>query len=239
LQTINELGSELSLSQKLVSISPALKALADASPDHSASRTEEPYRRALTGIYTRLSATMRKLLREEANPPAVGDAPAYAAPGELLQDLDVIITSLNQHKSGWLAQGKLRPLHRAVEIFGFHLAPLDMRQVSDTLERTVAELLARANVEKNYSGLDETARVQTLLKEIQSPRPLISTHLQYTEDTEEECRIYRAAAQIHQRFGHNAMPNHIISKTASVSDLLEVALQLKEVGLLETRRPCT
>jgi phosphoenolpyruvate carboxylase len=233
LQTINELGSELSLSEKLVSISPALKTLADASPDHSTSRAEEPYRRALTGIYTRLAATMRNLLREEANPPPVGDAPAYAAPPELLHDLDVIIDSLNQHKSGWLAQGKLRPLRRAVEVFGFHLAPLDMRQVSDTLERTVNELLARAGAEKNYSALDEKTRVQTLLKEIQSPRPLISTHLQYTEDTEEECRIYRAAAQIHQRFGRAAMPNHIISKTASVSDLLEVALQLKEVGLLE------
>ncbi|MEY4730980.1 MAG: hypothetical protein RL020_2138 [Pseudomonadota bacterium] len=233
LQTINELGSELSLSEKLVGISPALKALAETSPDHSTSRAEEPYRRALTGIYTRLAATMRHLLREEANPPAVGDAPAYASPQGLLADLDVIIDSLNQHKSTWLAQGKLRPLRRAVEVFGFHLAPLDMRQVSDTLDRTVAELLARAGVVKNYAELDEKMRVQTLLKEIQSPRPLISPHIIYTEETAEECRIYRAAADIHQRFGRAAMPNHIISKTASVSDLLEVALQLKEVGLLE------
>ncbi len=233
LHTINELGSELSLSEKLVDISPALRDLANASPDKSPSRAEEPYRRALTGMYARLAATLRNLLREEVNPPAVAEAPAYATPLALLADLDVIINSLNQHKSAWLAQGKLHPLRRAVEVFGFHLAPLDMRQVSDTHERTVHELLARAGVEKNYSALGENARIQTLLKETQSPRPLISPHIDYTEETAEECRIYRAAADIHSRFGRDAMPNHIISKTASVSDLLEVALQLKEVGLLD------
>ncbi|MGB8337996.1 MAG: phosphoenolpyruvate carboxylase, partial [Burkholderiales bacterium] len=233
LHTINELGSELSLSEKLVGISPALRALAEASPDKSTSRAEEPYRRALSGIYARLAATMRGLLREEINPPAVADAPAYTTPQELLGDLDVIVDSLNQHKSPWLAHGKLRPLRRAVEVFGFHLAPLDIRQISDTLERTVNELLARAGVEKNYSALDESARVQTLLKEIQSPRPLVSPHISYSDETAEELRIYGVVADIHQRFGSAAMPNHIISKTASVSDMLEVALQLKEVGLLE------
>ncbi|MGB8856339.1 MAG: phosphoenolpyruvate carboxylase, partial [Burkholderiales bacterium] len=233
LQTINELGSELSLSEKLVGISPALRALADVSPDKSPSRAEEPYRRALSGIYARLAATSKQLLREEPNPPAVAAAMPYATPAELLADLDVIIDSLVEHKSVWLAQGKLRPLRRAVEVFGFHLAPLDMRQVSDTHERTVGELLARAGVEKNYSALGEDARAQLLLHEIQSPRPLASPHLSYTEETAEELRIYSAAADIHRRFGREAMPNHIISKTASVSDLLEVALQLKEVGLLE------
>jgi phosphoenolpyruvate carboxylase len=233
LHTINELGSELSLSEKLVGISPALRALADGSPDHAVSRAEEPYRRALSGIYARLAATSRELIREDANPPAIGDALAYPSPRELLHDLDVMIDSLTQHKSGWLARGKLRPLHRAVEIFGFHLAPLDMRQVSDVHEHTVSELLAHAGVEKNYAALDEAARVHLLLKEIQSPRPLASPHITYSDDTAEELRIYRAAADIHRRFGRDAMPNHIISKTASVSDLLEVALQFKEVGLLE------
>ncbi len=233
LRTLNELGSELSLSEKLVSITPALRALADASPDHSASRAEEPYRRALTGMYARLAATSKNLLREEPNPPAIADAVAYETSRDLLHDLDVIIDSLTENKSVWLANGKLRPLRRAVEIFGFHLAPLDMRQVSDTLEATVNELLQRAGVEKNYSALDETAKIKILLNEIQSPRPLASPHLEYSEGSAEELRIYRAAATIHQRFGRAAMPNHIISKTASVSDMLEVALQLKEVGLLE------
>jgi phosphoenolpyruvate carboxylase len=233
LRTINELGSELSLSEKLVGISPAMRALADASPDHAVSRAEEPYRRVLSGIYARLAATSRELIREDANPQATGEALPYPSPRELLHDLDVIIASLTQHKSGWLARGKLRPLHRAVEIFGFHLAPLDMRQVSDVHERTVDELLDRGGVEKNYGDLDETARVKILLQEIQSPRPLASPHISYSDDTAEELRIYRAAADIHRRFGRDAMPNHIISKTASVSDLLEVALQFKEVGLLE------
>src|SRR5690606_22101002 len=140
--------------------------------------------------------------------------------------------SLVANGSATLARGKLRLLRRAVKIFGFHLAPIDLRQNSDVHERVVAELLATAGVEADYLALDEDARIALLLEEIETPRPLVSPHVKYSEQTESELAIFRAARAAHLRFGTAAITNFIISKTDSVSDLLELALLLKEAGIL-------
>jgi phosphoenolpyruvate carboxylase len=232
LSETHRLGAELSLSERLVTVTPALRALADASPDHSPSRMEEPYRRALTGIYGRLAATSAALGHVEADRRAVVEAAPYAHASEFVSDLDVLIDSLMRNRAELIAQGRIRNLRRAATVFGFNLAPLDMRQHSGVLESAVAELFARAQVLDDYSALPELERRALLLKEIETPRPLRSPHLAYSEGTTEELAIFAAAAEIHRRFGREAMPTHIVSKTDSVSDLLELALLLKEVGLL-------
>jgi phosphoenolpyruvate carboxylase len=226
------LGSELSLSERLVQVSPGLKALADASPDRSASRAEEPYRRALTGIYGRLAATSAALGHIQADRKAIGAAQPYVTPAEFVADLDVLIDSLQANRGALLAQGRIRRLRRAADVFGFHLAPLDQRQHSGVLESAVGELFARAGVLPDYYDLSEAEKRVLLLSEIQSARPLRSPHLQYSPATTEELAIFAVAADIQRRFGPAAMPNHIISKTDDVSDLLELALLLKEAGLL-------
>jgi len=228
----HQLGGELSLSDRLIEITPALRALADASPDHSTSRAEEPYRRALTGIYGRLSATNAALGHAEPNRRAVVDAEPYRHAAEFVADLDVLIDSLRSNRAALLARGRLRGLRRAATVFGFNLAPLDMRQHSGLLENAVAELFVRARVLDNYSALSESEKRALLIGELQTPRPLRSPHLEYSAEVAEELAIFSSAAEIHRRFGREAMPNHIVSKTDEVSDLLELALLLKEVGLL-------
>ena len=232
LDEVHQLGSELSLSDRLVQVTPQLKVLADASPDRSASRTEEPYRRALTGIYGRLAATSADLGHVVADRRTIGDAVPYQHATEFAADLEVLIESLTANRAELLARGRIHNLRRAVSVFGFHLAPLDMRQHSGVLAEAVSELFARAQVIEGYLALPEAEKRALLLQEIGTPRPLRSPHLAYSVETTEELAIFTTAAEIQRRFGREAMPNHIVSKTDEVSDLLEVALLLKEVGLL-------
>ncbi len=233
LAEIHALGGELPLSQLLVGITPELEGLAAASPDKSPQRSDEPYRRALTGIYARLAATARRLDRLEPLRHAVADAEPYGRPEALRADLKVLAASLKQNGGALLAGGRLRRLVRAVQVFGFHLAPIDLRQNSDVHARTVAELLAAAGRCPDYEALAEPERIALLCHELETPRPLYSPYLDYGDETRGELAIFFAARELRQRYGAAALPNCIISKTDGVSDLLEVALLLKESGLLQ------
>jgi phosphoenolpyruvate carboxylase len=237
LAEIHTIGSQLSLADRLVSSSDALHALAESSVDHSPHRADEPYRRALAGVYARLAATYRTLLGKSPARPAAGEAAPYADSAALLADLDVVHVSLQNNGSAALCRGRLRQLRRAVRVFGFHLAPIDLRQNSDVHERLVAELMRVADPTMDYLALDEEARIACLLEEISTVRPLQSAHLRYSEEAETEFAILRAARQAHARYGAASLPNYIISKTDGVSDILEVALLLKEAGLLDPREP--
>ncbi len=232
LEELHQLGARLSLAVGLVTASDALLALAERSPDHSPHRSDEPYRRAISGMYARLAATYEALLGTRPPRPPVAPGEPYAGPDELAADLDTIHHSLAANGSAALARGRLRLLRRAVRVFGFHLAPIDLRQNSDVHERVVAELMETAAPGSDYRSLDEAARVERLLAELSTARPLASPHVRYSDETEGELAIFRAAREAHRRFGPAAIPNCIISKTDDVSDLLELALLLKEAGLL-------
>lgn len=229
---LHALGAELSVAQLLVPASEELNTLAEQSPDHSVHRSDEPYRRAITGMYARLAATYHVLLGNEPLIHPTGPAAPYQSPQQLTDDLAIVHRSLIAHGSAALARGRLRHLRRAVDVFGFSLAPIDLRQNSDVHERVVAELLAAANPGCRYLELNEADRVALLIAEISSARPLSSPYLTYSEETQSELGIYRGARIAHERYGKAAVPNCIISKTDSVSDLLELAVILKEAGLL-------
>lgn len=232
LEEIHALGRELPLSQLLIQVSPALAALSEASPDTSPQRADEPYRRALAGIYARLAATIQALDHQHSLRHPVAQAEPYPTADALAADLAVLAGSLEQNGAARLARGRLRRLIRAVQVFGFHLAPVDLRQNSDVHARSVAELLALAGRCADYEALPEPARIALLCEELATPRPLHSPWLDYSEETKGELAIFFAARELRQRYGAAALPNCIISKTDGVSDLLEVALLLKESGLL-------
>jgi phosphoenolpyruvate carboxylase len=232
LDELHRLGGELSLDSALVAVSDELLALAERSPDASPRRHDEPYRRAITGIYARLAATARALGIEEPPRHAIGEAPAYAGVGELARDLDRIHRSLCANGSARLARGRLRSLRRAVGVFGFHLAGIDLRQNAAVHERSVGELIARAIPSVDYARQSEAERIALLAQELVDPRPLVSPFLTYSAETAVELAIFRSAATAQRRLGRDAVPNCVISKTDGVSDILEAALLLKETGLL-------
>ena len=230
---VHELGRALSLSSRLTTVSPALAALAERSPDASTHRSDEPYRRALTGIYARLAATLERLAGRGAARPAAVRMAAYADADELLAELRTIEASLHAHDGQALTPERLQPLIRAVEVFGFHLATVDLRQSSDQHERVIAELLATAQLEADYAGLDEDARCTLLLRLLRDARPLRVVGAEYGEHTGGELAIFEATLALRRSHGRDAIRHYIISHTETVSDLLEVLLLQKEVGLMQ------
>ena len=231
LTEVHELGAELSMSQLLAPVTPAMQALAEASPDHSPHRADEPYRRALTGIYARLAATLQALTGTEALRHAVAPQRAYANAEELAADLAIMEASLRSHHAEALNAPRLAPLRRAVSVFGFHLATLDLRQSSDKHEAVVAELLQVARLEPDYRALPEAAKRARLLALLNDARPLRVMGACYGDLTRGELAIFEAVRESLARYGREAIRHYIISHTEDVSDLLEVLLLCKETGL--------
>ncbi|MDB5819882.1 MAG: phosphoenolpyruvate carboxylase, partial [Rhizobacter sp.] len=232
LTELHQLGAELSISMTLVTVSPDLMKLADASPDHGAHREDEPYRRLLVGMYARAAATLHKLTGTEALRHAVAPQQPYATSDELLADLTAIEASLQANHAHALVTPRLRPLIRAVQVFGFHLATVDLRQSSDNHEAVVAELLAKAKLCADYSALDETARRELLLRVLNDARALRVRGVEYSPLAVSEIDVFETALEMLGLYGPQALRHYIISHTEDVSDLLEVLVLQKEVGLM-------
>ncbi|MCP5261720.1 MAG: phosphoenolpyruvate carboxylase [Rhodoferax sp.] len=232
LTEVHLLGGELSASAILVTISQDMRQLAARSPDTNEHRQDEPYRLALTGIYARLAATLRALTGGEAARHAVAPQNPYAHAREFYDDLCVIERSLLENHGAALVAHRLRPLIRAVDVFGFHLATVDLRQNSDKHESVVAELLAAARIEPDYAGLDEAAKQAVLQRLLSDARPLRVIDHAYSTLVQDELAIFSTAREMLARYGRQALRHYIISHTETVSDLLEVLLLQKETGLM-------
>ncbi len=231
LAELTALEEELSMSARLVTITDELAALADAC--HERARFDEPYRRAVRVIHGRLTATASEILDSEPSDQLDLGMQPYENPAGLMADLDVIDASLRAGGSALIADDRLARLREAVRDFGFHLSGLDMRQNSEVHEQVVAELLAWAGVHPEYASLPEPERVELLAAELATRRPLTRDHAQLSELARKELDIVAAAARAIELFGPEAVPNYIISMCRSVSDMLEAAILLKEVGLLD------
>ncbi|WP_062310693.1 phosphoenolpyruvate carboxylase [Polynucleobacter sinensis] len=232
LTEVHHLGRELSVSALLLKFPKKMQELAAASPDTNEHRQDEPYRRALTGMYSRLAATLKALTGTDAARHAVAPQNPYASAQEFLTDLKTIEASLISQNAEALANKRLRGLIRAVGVFGFHLATVDLRQSSDMHEAVLVELLQAASIESNYSALSEEAKQKLLLSLLKDPRPLRVVGQKYSDFALSEIAIFEMAKKIRSQFGADAIRHYIISHTETVSDLLEVLLLQKEVGLM-------
>ena len=229
LHSLDQLYRRYSFSSDLVSVTPELAALAEVSGDYSIFRQKEPYRKALNTIKNRLCASKSLILGEDSQPQvqAYPDAETFKA------DLNIVLAALKADGKESHTLAPLESLIVCAEIFGFHLASIDLRQDSSINEACVAELLVQSKVEENYSQLDEASKIQCLLHQLtQEPRRLSSALNQPSDILNREMAIYQAVADLQNRLGHRIIKRHIISHTTSVSDLLELALLFKEVGLI-------
>jgi phosphoenolpyruvate carboxylase len=232
LEEVHRLGRELALSSRIKPPPADVAALAARSGDDSDYRKDEPYRRAIAGVYSRLAATAAQIASLTAVPPPLSELPPYVAAAEFAADLDALASGLAAQGAGRLARGRLRDLRRKLSVFGFHLAPIDLRQSSDEHAAVVAELLKHAGVAPDYASLDEAARVALLARELAGPRPLRSPYVEYPANVGKEIATVEAAARARSRLGAPVVSKYIISHGESVSDLLEVGVLLREAGLL-------
>lgn len=237
LEQVRILGTELSMSTMLTHVSRPLQDLADASLDSSPHRNDEPYRRVLITMYARLAATAKDLSDGEMIVLNVKPATPYSTPEEFLNDLAIVAESLRQNDAASIADLRLNQLIQAVEIFGFHLATVDLRQSSDVHEAVLSELYTRSMTLFNgkvfvYSDLSEEEKVEILLQELKNSRPLASPWQHYSEQTAKELSILQAAAKVRKRYGQKAIVQTIVSHTETLSDLLEILVLQQETGLI-------
>lgn len=227
-----KIGRSMSLTEQIVQVSDEVKQLTATAPD-IANRSDEPYRRIFLSIAARLVATAHQLGHQVTQYTPAETRTPYSSSAEFLRDLNTIIDSLKQHKSSWIARGAVRNLRRAVDVFGFHLAPLDMRQHSKIHEQVVRELFERNTKRKDYLQLSEEERIDWLLAEISQPCLVLTSFTDFSDLAQSELRILQCATEIHRRFGRAAMTNYIISMTTGIINVLEVAFLLQQVGLLQ------
>ncbi|HYN33882.1 MAG TPA: phosphoenolpyruvate carboxylase [Ilumatobacteraceae bacterium] len=235
LRAVHHLSHRLSMTDRLVTPTPELLALAAASGDDSPFRADEPYRRALRGMHARLYAFARAVIDPADQPP--GPLPAqqlsaYDNIDDLVGDLDTVIRSLQTHGAGAIAEQIVEPVRRSVAVFGAHLCGLDLRQNSAVHEQVIADLFRAAAVCDDYLSLHEAARVGLLEAELRTPRLLRHPAATYGETTCVELAILDEAAAAVDRVGRAVLPQYVISMAHDVSDVLEVAVLLKEVGLV-------
>ncbi|WP_247944260.1 phosphoenolpyruvate carboxylase [Streptococcus oralis] len=230
-EKIYNLYREFSLSTSIVNVSDKVREMALKSQDNSIYREKELYRRALFDIQAKMRATKTYLIKDK------DVHPRYATADEFYQDLLAIRDSLLENKGEYLISGEFVELMQAVEIFGFYLASIDMRQDSSVHEACVAELLASAGINDHYSDLSEDQKCALLLKELEEdPRILSATHAEKSELLEKELSIFKAARKLKDKLGENVIRQTIISHATSVSDMLELAIMLKEVGLVDAQK---
>ena len=230
-EKIYNLYREFSLSTSIVNVSDKVREMALKSQDNSIYREKELYRRALFDIQAKMQATKTYLIEDKDL------RPRYATADEFYQDLLAIRDSLLENKGEYLISGEFVELMQAVEIFGFYLASIDMRQDSSVHEACVAELLASAGINDHYSNLSEDEKCALLLKELEEdPRILSATHAEKSELLEKELSIFKDARKLKDKLGENVIRQTIISHATSVSDMLELAIMLKEVGLVDAQK---
>lgn len=234
-EQLGELEKELSLSDRYSESSAELQELAARGRNDVPNRVDEPYRRALHGVHGRVRATRATLAGtgQETSGESTGGHEPYSSPQEFRADLDVIDGSLRQFNDAIIADDRLLRIRSAVDSFGFHLNALDLRQNSESFEAVLAELFAAAGVTRGYAELDEGQKRAVLVEELTSARPLTFPWAEpFSELTERELGIFRAAAEAVDSLGPEVIPHCIVSMTGTVSDILEPMVLLKEVGLL-------
>ncbi|CIP14253.1 phosphoenolpyruvate carboxylase [Streptococcus pneumoniae] len=228
---IYQLYREFSLSTSIVNVSKQVREMARQSKDNSIYREKELYRRALFDIQSKIQATKTYLIEDEE----VGTR--YETANDFYKDLIAIRDSLLENKGESLISGDFVELLQAVEIFGFYLASIDMRQDSSVYEACVAELLKSAGIHSRYSELSEEDKCDLLLKELEEdPRILSATHAEKSELLAKELAIFKTARVLKDKLGDDVIRQTIISHATSLSDMLELAILLKEVGLVDTER---
>ncbi len=228
IKKIQELYFAFSISTAQAQVSEEVVQMAEASKDQSVFREKELYRKAFSYIEERLCNTLAFIVNDEDL------HPRYKKVCEFQADLQKIQNSLLQNHGEALLKGDFNELVQATEIFGFYLASIDMRQDSSVLEACVAELLKSANIEEDYSALDEEAKIAVLLKELEEdPRILSATNVEKSETLTKELAIFKMARKLKDKMGEEIIKQHIISHSESVSDMLELAILLKEVGLID------
>ncbi|MGM0874804.1 MAG: phosphoenolpyruvate carboxylase [Bacillota bacterium] len=178
----------------------------------------EVYRRKIAIILARLDAVGKTEI-------------GYQSSDELLEDLYLIQRSVNNHQPAQRELKMLKKLIRQVQLFGFHLATLDIRNHSGEHESAITEILRKVKVTDDYSALSEEEKIKTLKNVLKDPRPVLLLNEDYSKETQEMIKVFTMIKRAHDTFGKKSILVYLVSMTQAASDLLEVLVLAKEAGI--------
>ena len=183
---------------------------------------EEPWRQ--------LAMLMALRLREQ-----IKGKPGYKNPTCLVDDLNLLSRTLAASGCHMLEEAAFRPLRHKLEMFGFHLATLDIRQNSEFHDKAISQLLVAAGVAngENYPSWPEAKRLDFLNAELKSTRPFLHDDLRVGEEADNVLDTYRVLVHHRKHWSTPGLGALIVSMTRQLSDLLGVYLLARESGLME------
>lgn len=228
-EALRGVAAYMTFSKNIVQVSPELLESIELDQVRVTLRQEEPWRNDKEPYRIKLTYMLEKI-RNVVNPQAKAEE-KYCTPQELIDDLLIIDASLRNHYADYVANTYIKKLIRQVELFGFHLSTLDVRQHSREHENAMSEVLAKMGIIANYSDLNEEEKIVLLTQVLEDPRPITSSYIEYSESTQERLDVYRTIKKAQQEFGPRCITSYLISMTQGASDLLEVMVFCKEVGL--------
>ncbi|OIK14618.1 phosphoenolpyruvate carboxylase [Bacillus sp. MUM 116] len=221
---LNDLMKRYSHSTTRVGVSEELLQLLEEQEDKYL--TEDKNWPVKTEVYRRVFAIMIERVRQ------VGKSEVgYQSAEELLKDLSVIQSSLKSHHPAAHELKTIQKLIRQVQLFGFHLATLDIRNHSGEHEAAITEILRKVRITENYAELSEEEKLKILQNILIDPRPLLLLNEDYSEETQEMIKVFQMIKKAHEEFGKRSISVYLVSMTKSPSDLLEVLVLAKEAGI--------
>lgn len=235
---VARLSNELSISSRLAPITEELASSLESDRDllpeiwqREHSRTSgEPYRLKCSYVHARLINTRERIHRGTPHVPGVD----YSHPQELLDELDLMASSLSEHRGSLIAAGSVARVRRAVETFGFQMATLDVRDHAGKHRTAIEELFGLIGTDLEAMG--SAQRFQVLTSELAGARPLTGPTTELSESSEQTLGTFRAIREAHERYGRQVIESYIISMTSTSNDVLEAALLAREAGLIDLRR---
>lgn len=228
-----DLCNNLTLSEHLnvipVALTSRIQELATKIPEEF---TAEIFERYSEEPWRQLTALMMTAIRESIE--LDGGLTLYQQPSQVDADLQLLANTINDCGCHLIVEQHIRPLRHKLQIFGFHLATLDVRQNSEFHDQAIAQLLHAAGIAdgENYARWSEEKRLAFLCAELESARPFLHDSVSVGEQADLVLRAYRVLARHRRQHGPAGIGALIVSMTRQVSDLLGVFVLAREAGLM-------
>lgn len=230
IEILSSFMDRFSFSSSIVSVSDELITSIEEDRSNIHLKSEDVWRNEEEPYRVKIVYIMEKL-RNTGDTKSKNEHIQYNGPEQFLNELKMIDCSLRHHFADYAADEYIKKIIRQVELFGFHMATLDVRQHSKEHEAAVTDILQKMRIADDYAGLAEEEKVALLDQLLQDPRPLTTPYEIYSDTTEECLNVFRTIYAAKKEFGDNCITSYLISMTQGASDIMETALLAKETGL--------
>ena len=223
-QHLDELRQALSISTKLAgvskdlekSVAQDLEKLPEIEARYRRINVEEPYRLKATAIRHKLALTQARHVAGLPHFPGRD----YQNTAELLQDFEIMRSSLEANNGSLIANGLIDRIMRSINAFGLTHATMDIREHSETHHKVLNQLFGGSDEEliDKHLRLDTNADTKNL------------------DEQGSKCfKTFTAINELIDRYGNEVIESYIISMTKSSNDVMAAVLIAKNAGLISLK----